>query len=68
MKLHIVYDQQGKIIAASEATENSPVPQAEAGQTYAELDVPTQLQTVKFDELIKQVRVDTQVRKLVPGV
>ncbi len=68
MKLHVVYDQQGRIIAASEATQNSLVPQAGAGHTYAELDVPTQLQTLKLQDLVEQVRVDTQARRLVPRV
>lgn len=66
MKLHVVYDSQGKIVAAAEAhrgSKQSPVPRAGTGQTHAELDVPTHLEKKSLHDLIKDGTIDTQSKK-----
>jgi hypothetical protein len=71
MKLHVVYDPEGKIVAASIADigpPGSPVPQAGPGQKYATLDVPAQLHKLAFHEIIERVAVDLKSAKLVSKV
>ena len=65
MRLHVVYDQRGEIVAASEETQNSPIPQAGSGHTYDRLDVPTHLEKLGLQEIVRQVRVDAQSKRLV---
>jgi hypothetical protein len=66
MKVHVVYDSQGKIVAAAEAhggLKKGPVPRAGTGQTHAELDVPVHLEKKSLQDLVKHATIDTQSKK-----
>ena len=65
MKLHIVHDEQGNIIAAAEVREGGLRPKAPAGHTHVQLDVPAEHEHLGLRELSKQLRVDTKSGKLV---
>jgi hypothetical protein len=58
MKMHVVYDQSGKIIAASrmrEGTIGGPIPVAESGQYSALLEVPQEHAQLTFHDLCRNL-------------
>ena len=66
MKLHVVHDQQGNIIAASKEGENSPVPHpASAQHTYHQFDLPAHLENLEVQDIVGQVYIDTASQKLI---
>jgi hypothetical protein len=54
MKLHVAYDQHGKVLAATES-----------GATLAELDVPTKFEKANFTDFIHLLQVDIRQKRLV---
>lgn len=64
MRLHIVHDGQGKILAAAEVSQKRKggmlIPRASHGQVEAELDVPKQFETLELREIVRQLYVDTK--------
>jgi hypothetical protein len=68
MKLHLIHDAQGKILAASIASDDpnkGPIPRAQTGQTYAHLDVPADVKHQNLRDILSKVVLDTRSNKLV---
>jgi len=62
-KIHIVYDDDGKIIAASES-KNPPRPQNMHGAMVSEFEVPAKFGDKKMHEHIPLLTVDVKARQL----
>jgi hypothetical protein len=61
MKLRIVHDAQGNVIAAAQLDDTKPGKtgfRAKSGQSVADLDVPAELASLQAPDIVKQVRVD----------
>ncbi len=67
MKIHVLYDKQGNVVAAGlpmppsidiQAPRSGPLPQE--GQHAAELEVPEELTGLKAAELGERLHVDTK--------
>ena len=56
MKLHVAYDQRGRILAAADQGADQPAEMP--GLTVAEVDVPPELEKIELSELLPLVRVD----------
>jgi len=69
MKLHLVHDAAGKILAAADITRGAmgPRPMAGKGQHELVVDVPAEHDGKHLHELCLSLRVDTQRKRLVPG-
>ena len=71
MKLHVLYDQDGRILAASQADAPDgvvPIPVAsQANHTVSELEVPAEHAKGELDEICRRLRVDPQRKMLVAG-
>jgi hypothetical protein len=65
MKLHVAYDQHGKILAATEAKSGEDRIVAPPGATLAELDVPTKFEKGNFTDFIHLLQVDIRQKRLV---
>jgi|HubBroStandDraft_3_1064219.scaffolds.fasta_scaffold281085_3 hypothetical protein len=69
MKLHILDDRDGRILAAaqvkSEASGPTPRPVAREGQTAIELEVPQEHCNLDLHTICRTLRVDTKLKKLV---
>jgi hypothetical protein len=65
MKLHIAYDQNGRIVGAAEVGLLRDRPVAKPGVSVAELEVPSHLKHLALHEIVKQSVVDPQSRKLI---
>ena len=63
MKLHVAYNQHGRILAAAEQGADQPA--AMPGVTIAELDVPAEFEKGKPIEFLHLLRVDVTKRKLI---
>jgi hypothetical protein len=71
-KIHVVYDQGGKIISVgvplpSRFDLSGPAfgPQAGEGQHTAELEVPSEHENLKLGQISQHLKVDVAKRKLV---
>ena len=75
MKVHILYDRAGRILAAvhldpperpygEEVGELRPVPRK--GQMSGEFEVPREYAERGFVEACRALRIDTKARKLIP--
>ena len=66
MKLHVAYDQQGKIIAAAVAGVKGAGdrPVAKPGMSVAELEVPREFTDRKLHEYIYRLQVDVGAKRL----
>jgi hypothetical protein len=62
MKLHIAYDQRGRILAAADQGAGQPAEMP--GLTVAEVDVPPEFEKIELSELLPVVRVDIAERRL----
>jgi hypothetical protein len=62
MKLHVAYDQRGRILAAAEQEADQPAEMP--GLTVAEIDVPPEFEKTELSELLPLVRVDVAQRRL----
>ena len=70
MKLHVLYDQAGRILAASEADIDGviPIPLAsEPNQTVSQLEVPPDHAYAELHEICQRLRVDPQKKLLIAG-
>jgi hypothetical protein len=56
MKLHVVYDDSGAIVGA--ATADGDPPEAHAGLTAAELDVPSEVADQPMEQYLGRLTVD----------
>lgn len=65
MKLHIIHDAQGNIIAAAEVREGGLTPIAPAGHTHIQHDIPAEHEHLGLRELSRQLRVDMKSGRLV---
>jgi hypothetical protein len=67
MKIHIVHNAAGKIVAAATVTPNSdgPRPIAGKGQHELVLDVPAEHNGMSFLEVCQGLRVDTKAKTLI---
>lgn len=73
MRLHVLYDAEGHIFAASEADipwEDGgvvpiPVP-SKPGQTVTTLEVPSESEARELDDICRRLRVDAEGKRLVP--
>jgi hypothetical protein len=63
MRLHVVYDDEGTILAASQVPSGDQV-LPEAGEHTAEFDVPAEFAGVDLQELAQRLRVDVQENRL----
>ena len=68
MKLHILHDSEGRIVAASvpeRGTRGSPIPRAVKGSEHAEaqLDIPEQHKHLEIQELLTRVTIDPKSKK-----
>jgi hypothetical protein len=60
MRLHVVYDRSGKIVAAvrlNSANSNHPRPVVGEGHTAAEITVPKEHAHLSFSDACQQLRV-----------
>jgi hypothetical protein len=66
MKLHIVHDAKGKILAAADVTSGTNGPRPRPGKGHHELivEVPTAHRGMTFLEICKGLRVDTKSKTL----
>jgi hypothetical protein len=67
MKLHVVHDAEAKILAASIASDDPKkdlIPRASSGQTYAYLDLPSEVTHLDLRGILSQVVLDTRSNKL----
>jgi hypothetical protein len=65
MRLSIVYDDNGTILAAAEVGPGGDVVLPGAGEHTAEMDVPEQLAEAPPEELLERLQVDVKARQLV---
>lgn len=65
MRLNVVYDDQGTILATSEVVPGGDVALPGPGDHTAEMDVPDELAKTAPDELLQRVQVDVEARRLV---
>jgi hypothetical protein len=64
MRLHVVYDDEGTILAASQVPSGDQV-LPEAGEHAAEFDVPAEFAGVELQELAQRLRVDVRENQLI---
>lgn len=72
MRLHVLHDRTGRILAAVRLDSPSSAPKATGtirpvprkGQLSAELDVPPEHANLEFVEVCRALRVDTKTRTL----
>ena len=64
MKLHVAYDQDGKILAAVKAEPGGDRFVAQPGVTLAELDVPTEFEQAEFTSFVHLLHVDVGQQRL----
>jgi len=62
MRLHIAYNQNGRILAAAEPDADAPAPGP--GVTVAELDVPAEFKNAKPVEYLHLLREDVAKKQL----
>jgi hypothetical protein len=65
MRLHVVYDKRGKIVAAVnlEPADSSLLrPVAKKGQASAELEVPKEHAHLSFADVCQRFKVDTRTK------
>lgn len=68
MKLHVAYDESGRIVAASALIdEKSPRIQPRTGERAAEFDVAPKFAEKDLGEFVPLLRVDVSTNKLVEG-
>jgi len=65
MKIHVSYDENGRILAAGESGGDAPAHMP--GATIGHLDVPGEYEKLPITEFVHLLRVDPQHRKLVKG-
>lgn len=67
MKIHVAYDQDGRILAAAESGPKGAGdrPVGGIGVNVAELEVPTELANTSFGEHVHRLHVDVATKKLV---
>jgi hypothetical protein len=67
MKLHVAYDQHGRILAAAEAGVKGAgdKPVAKLGMSVAELEVPHEFASTKLHEYVHRLHVDVGAKKLI---
>jgi hypothetical protein len=69
MKIHVVHDAKGKILAAIRLNPDPNVPQLRPmpgrGHSSAELEVPLEHQATDFKTLCETMRVDAKKKMLV---
>jgi hypothetical protein len=67
MKLHIIYDKQGRILGAAVAGIKgaSDIPVPRPGTTAAELEVPKEFVGKEPSEFLHRLHVDVKAQKLV---
>lgn len=66
MKIHIAYDNSGKILAAVESV--SPIqarPEVKQGVSVSEFEVPAKFSGKKLQEYLHRLRVDVDAGRLV---
>jgi len=63
MRLFVLYDQQGRIVAATRLDPHPrfepPLPEADPGQSSAELELPAEYAHLTFAQACRQMMVDT---------
>jgi hypothetical protein len=64
VKLNIVYDKHGNILAAAEAAPGADVPLPAAHEHMVELDVPGELREAELVDRLARLRVDVRTREL----
>jgi hypothetical protein len=62
MKIHVAYDQHGRILAASELGGDAPAQMP--GTTVAELDVPKEFERAQATDCLHLLHVNVGQRKL----
>jgi hypothetical protein len=69
MKLHLVHDAAGRILAAADITRGAmgPRPMAGKGQHELVVDVPAEHEGKHLHEVCQSLRVDTHRKSLVSG-
>jgi hypothetical protein len=69
MKIHVVHDAKGRILAAIRVNPDSKVPQLRPmpgrGHSSLELEVPPEHQATDFKTLCQTMRVDAKKKMLV---
>ncbi len=67
MKLHLVHDTAGRILAAADITQSTSGPRPIAGKGQRELvmDVPSEHATMSFLEVCQNLRVDPRTKSLI---
>jgi hypothetical protein len=66
MRLHVVYDRSGSIVAAvrlDSATSNHPRPVVKEGHAAAEMEVPHEHAHLSFADVCHRLKVDTSGTK-----
>ena len=65
MKIHVLYDHSGEILAAVDINEEVPElrrlrPIPQEGQSAADLEVPAEHSNVKFVDVVPRLRVNVK--------
>jgi hypothetical protein len=68
MRLHVVHDASGRIIAAAEVAEDGPTitPLPGPRQTATQLEVPDEVAGEQLDVICTRMRVDAANNRLAP--
>lgn len=69
MRLHLVHNSAGKILAAADITSGDnggPIPTAGKGQRELVIDVPAEHSGMSFLEICQSMKIDTVKKKLKP--
>jgi hypothetical protein len=64
MKLQIVYDEQGRILAAVQIGSGWDEVTPERGEHVGEFEVPSQFADTEFPEIVRRLRVDPKANCL----
>jgi hypothetical protein len=65
MRLNIVYDDKGTILAMSEVAPGGDMVLPGPGEHAAEMDVPAEHADIAADELVQRLQVDLESRRLI---
>jgi hypothetical protein len=65
MRLHVAFDQDGRIVGAAQAgPDGGDPPSEQPGLTVAEFEVPTDLEKAGMEQCLRSLVVDVKQKKL----
>ena len=64
MRVNVVYDHQGRILAAAEVAEGGDLPIPEPDERVAEFELPSELAEMALHEIVSRAEVDVEANQL----